>query len=101
MERYDQGNAKCADEVENVTAVLAAPDAVPMLQADDLDAALVERVRGGRIVGLDIASDSMADLCRIWARLAGRVQGNDLAFADRGGQVVREGRNAALAWRVS
>jgi hypothetical protein len=42
----------------------------------------------------------MADLGRVRAGLADRVEGYDLAFADRGGQVVREGRNAALAWRV-
>jgi hypothetical protein len=42
----------------------------------------------------------MADLGRVRAGLADRVEGYDLAFADRRGQVVREGRNAALAWRV-
>ena len=42
----------------------------------------------------------MADLGRIRAGLARRMEGNDLTFTDRGGQVVREGRYAALAWRV-
>jgi hypothetical protein len=100
VERHDKGNAKCANEVEDEDAIFAAPDALAVLQAHNLHAALVERICGGRVVGLDVAPDSMADLSRIRAGLAGRVEGYDLAFADRRGQVVREGRNAALAWRV-
>jgi hypothetical protein len=100
VERYDQRNPKCADEVEDEAAILAAPDALAVLQAYYLHAAFVERICGGRVVGLDVAPDSVADLGRIRAGLAGRVDGYDLAFADRSGQVVREGRNAALAGRV-
>jgi hypothetical protein len=100
VERHDKGNAQCVDEVEDVLAILAAPDPLTVLQAYHLHAAFVERIGGVRVVGLDVAPDSMADLGRVRAGLADRVEGYDLAFADRGGQVVREGRNAALAWRV-
>ena len=48
---------------------------------------------------LGIAPDSMPNLGRIWSGLAGRMEGDDLPFADRGGQVVGEGRDAALARR--
>jgi hypothetical protein len=52
------------------------------------------------VVGLGVAPDSMPNLGRIRAGLTGWVEGYDLPFADRSGQVVREGRDAALARRV-
>jgi len=52
------------------------------------------------VVGLGIAPDSVPNLGRIRSGLAGWMEGYDLTFTDRGGQVIREGRDAALARRV-
>jgi hypothetical protein len=57
-------------------------------------------MRNVGVVGLGIAPDSMPNFGRIRAGLARWMEGYDLPFADRSGQVVREGRDAALARRV-
>jgi hypothetical protein len=57
-------------------------------------------MRNVGVVGLDIAPDSVPNLGRIRSGLAGWMKGYDLPFADRCGQVVREGRDAALSRRV-
>jgi len=57
-------------------------------------------MRNVGVVGLGVSPDSMPNLGGIRSGLAGWMKGYDLPFADRGGQVVREGRDAALARRV-
>jgi hypothetical protein len=49
---------------------------------------------------LVVAPNSMTDLGGIRTDLVGRMEGNDFPFADRRGQIVREGGDAALARRV-
>jgi hypothetical protein len=97
--RVESGNERDSegvDEVENVLAILAAPDAEFVLERDHADAAVVEGLRRADVVGLNVAPDAVADFGRIGARLAGRVDGHDLTFADCRGEVVREGGNSAL-----
>ena len=88
------------DEVEDVTAVLAAPDLGLELDGDNVDSAVVEGLSYVGIVRGDIAADAMSDFGRIRTGLVRRVQCHDLALADRGGQVVCERGDAALARRV-
>jgi hypothetical protein len=88
------------DEVEDVDAVFATPDAELVLERDNADAAVVESLRRGAVVGLEVAPDAVTDLGRVRARLAGRVQGHDLTFADGRGEVVRERGDSALARNI-
>ena len=97
MQRCDQGHLESPDEIDEIPAVLAAPDPTTVLEADHLDAAVVQGMGDVGVVGLGIAPDSMANLGRIRPGLARRMKGHDLTLADRGGQIVGEGRDAALA----
>jgi hypothetical protein len=92
-------DAKRTDEVDDVVAVVAAPDAVFMLDRNDVDAAL-ECSRDLGVVGELVASDPMVDLDRVRRCLLGRMQGDDLATAGRFSKIVREGRDAAAPRRV-
>src|SRR5450759_5704369 len=97
VERRHHRHFEGPNEVEDVRALLAAPDAVSMLNADHLHAAVVEGVCDIRVVRLVVAPDSMTDLGRIRPDLVGRMEGPDLPLADRSGQIVRERGNPALA----
>jgi hypothetical protein len=95
VERGYDRNSQGSDEIEDVRAIVTAPNAEFVLKADDLHPALVERPRHVRVVGFDVAPDAMTYFGRVGAGLVGWVEGHDLTFAYRRGQVVREGRNAA------
>jgi hypothetical protein len=100
VECHDHRYAEGPDEVEDEAAVLSAPDALSVLNADNLDAAVVEGLGTVGIVELDVATNPVADLSRIRPDLARRMDGHDLAFTDRRGQIVRERGEATLARRV-
>jgi len=99
VQRGDGRDAQRSDEVDDVVAVVAAPDAVFMLDRDDVDAAL-QRSRYLGVVGELVASDPVVDLDRVRRCLLGRMQGDDLAAASRFRKIVREGRDAAAPGRV-
>jgi hypothetical protein len=71
-----------------------------VLNADDLYAAIVEGLGTVGVVGLVLATDPVADLGRVRPDLARRMDGDNLPFADRRGQIVRESRGTTLAWRI-
>ena len=95
MECRDDRDAEGPDEVEDVRAVVATPDAEIVLETDDADAGVIEILGHVRVIGLDVAPDSAADFSGVRAGLAKRVKSHDLAFADRRSQVVCEGSDAA------
>ncbi len=101
MERRYGRHPQGADEVEHVGAVIAAPDAVLMLDGDDVHARGVERSRNGSVVGLLIAPDAVANLRRVRARLTNRVEGDDLALPHRRGEIMGEGRDPAAVRCIS
>ena len=72
------------DEVEDVRAVVAAPDAVLVLDRDDVGPRGVQRVGDVEVVLVLVATDAVPDLGRIGRRSGGRVQGDDLVMAGRG-----------------
>src|SRR5450759_924652 len=100
MERRNGRHSERPDEVEHVRAVVTAPDAVLVLDRDDVHATVVEGPGDGHVVGLHVAPDAVADFRRIRARLIGRVEGDDLPLPNRRGEIVGEGRDAAAVWRI-
>ena len=100
MEGHHERDLEHADEVEDVAAVFAAPDVVAVLKADNRYATVVEGVRDICVVRLVVAPDPVADLGGVRPGLADWMNGDYLALADRGGQVIGECRDAALAWGV-
>ena len=78
VQRHDRRHAQRADEVEHVLAILAAPDAVLVLDRDDVDAA-VQRLGGAQVVSALVLADPVVDLCGVGQCRAGRVQDGDLA----------------------
>jgi hypothetical protein len=90
----DSRHAKGADEVDDMCAILAAPDAVFMLDRDDVDAP-IQRPRDVDVVGELVTPDAMVDLDGIRRCLLERMQGDDLATAGRLGEVVGERCDAA------
>jgi hypothetical protein len=96
VERCHHRDAEGSGKVQDVRAVLAAPNASAVLDADHFHAAVVEGVGRGRVIGLGVAPDSVANLSRVRPRLTDGVKGYDLPLADSGGQVVRERSDAAL-----
>ena len=85
------------NEVQEICAVLAAPDARSVLDIHHVHAAVIESMGDVRIVGLVVAPDSMADFGRVRSEFVGRMQRHDLPFADGGCEIVSERRDAALA----
>jgi len=100
VECQDHWDVQDPGEVEDVDPVLAAPYAAAVLDADDVNAAVVQGLGNVGIVGLEVAPDSMANLGRVRSRFADRVNRNDLTLADSGREVVGEGRDPALPGRV-
>ena len=91
-----------------VLAVVAAPDALLVLDRDDVDASSKSVSRPDVISDL-VSRDPVMDLERVRDLLdhegdrTDRLRchdGDDLAVADREGQVVRERRDAAVSRRV-
>ena len=78
VQRRHDGHVQGADEVEHVGSIVAAPDAVLVLDRDDLD---VRRVQGGgrsEVVAARVTADPVADHARVGRRTGDRVQGHDL-----------------------
>ena len=97
VERGDGRDFERPDEVEDVRAVLAAPDPVLVLDRDDADAS-VQRVGGSQVVVRLVLSNPMVDFDRIRRRrLLGRMKGDDLTIAGVGREVAGEGGNAAAS----
>ena len=63
MEGGNGGHVERANEVQHVTAIVAAPDPILMLYRDNVGARR-ERTRSARVVGAVVAPDPMMDL--IW-----------------------------------
>ena len=99
VQRRHDGHVQGADEVEHVGSVAAAPDAVLVLDRDDLD---VRRVQGGgrsKVVAARVPADPVPDRARVRLRTRDRVQGHDLVGPHRRRQVAREGGNpTAVRW---
>ena len=91
---------RAPDEVEDVRAVLAAPDPVLVLDRDDVDAA-AQRM-GGAVGSRRARRAGSGDGPRGGTAVArsGRMQRDDLAVRRRRGEVVGEGGDAAAAGRV-
>jgi hypothetical protein len=70
-----------------------------VLDRYDTDAAL-QGSRHLHVVGQLVASDPVVDLDRVRQGLSGRMEGDDLTTAGRGGQIVGERRDAASSGRV-
>src|ERR1035437_8789264 len=101
MERRNGRHSERPDEVEHVRAVVTAPDAVLVLDRDDIHTADVEGRGDSHVVGPHVASDAMMDFRGVPFGPTGRMEGNDLSRADRAGEVGREGRDPAAVWRIS
>ena len=100
VQRGDGGPLKGAHEIQDVLAILAAPDPVLVLDRDDVRTAVVEPPCGGHVVAQDVAPYPMPDLGRVGSGFIGRVERHDLAVADGSGKVVRERRDSASTRRV-
>lgn len=99
VQRDDRRRGGVVDEVEDQVAILAAPDAVRMLDRDDVDA-IADGLRDPRVVGRFIASDPVVDLEGVGQAVSRREQDGDFAIARRGRQVVGEGGDPAVPRRV-
>jgi hypothetical protein len=64
VQRHDGRDAEGLHEVEDVSAVVAAPDPVLVLDGDDVDAA-TQVARGPRVVVPLLLPDPMTDLAGI------------------------------------
>ena len=62
VQRDDRRHAQRVDEIEDVAAVVAAEDAVLVLNADQAHVAVVHELRGARVVGFDVLPDLELDL---------------------------------------
>ena len=62
VQRDDHGHSQCADEIEDVAAVLAAEYAVLVLDADEAQVAEVDVLRRTDVVGFDVLPDFELDL---------------------------------------
>ncbi len=82
MQRHDGRDVECPDEVEDVRPVLAAPDAVFVLDRDEVDAAR-QGLGGGAVVVALIATEQVVDFDGIRAASLGRDESDDLSAADR------------------
>lgn len=100
MERHHDRHSGRSYEVEHVCSVAPAPDAVLVLDRDDIHATVVERSGRGYVVGPYVAPDAVVNFRRIRSGPIGWVEGNDLPPADRAGEVEREGRDAAAVRRI-
>jgi hypothetical protein len=99
VQRGDSRNAQRAHEVQNVFAVVTAPDPVLVLDGDDVDAA-VQGLGDAQVVGALVLADPVMDLEWVGRGLAVRVQDRDLTIAGGRSQVPGERRDAAAAGRV-
>jgi hypothetical protein len=89
-----------ADEVDDVPAVLAAPDPVLVLDRDDAGA-LAERAGGPQVVGELFLADLMVGFDRVPLRRRLRwMKDDDLATAGVGRQVAGERGNPAVSRRI-
>ena len=99
MERGDRRHTQRPEEIDDVVAVVAAPDAVFMLDRDDVDT-LVDGSRDMSVVGLLIATDPVVHLEGIRRGLAGGVERHDLTAAAGRRKVLRERCDPALPGRI-
>jgi hypothetical protein len=99
MERGHDRDVQGAREVDDVVAILAAPDAVLVLDRHDVDA-VVQRAGSSEVVGVLVLPDPVVDLGRVERRLLGWVQDRDLPATGGARQVMGEGRDSAAARRV-
>ena len=65
VQRNDGGHAQRVHEIEDVAAVVAAEDAVLVLDANQAHAAVVHELGSARVVGLDVLPNLELDLGRI------------------------------------
>ena len=96
VEGGDRRHVQRADEVQHGRAVIAAPDAVLVLDGDHIDAA-TQRSRDTDVVGGLVAADPVMDLGRVAQHVCRGMQRDDLAIAGRASQVSGEGGDAAAA----
>ena len=73
VQRDDRGHVQLFHEIEDVRAVLAAPDPAFVLDRHHVDAA-IQRVSGMDVVSRLVTSDAVVYLDRIWRWLVRRVQ---------------------------
>jgi hypothetical protein len=99
VERGHGRDAEASRELEDVLAVLAAPDPVLMLDRDDVDA-VVERAGCADVVGRLFLADAVMDLGRVERRVVARMKDGDLASSSRGREVTREGGDPASSRRI-
>src|SRR5450756_3041153 len=78
VERGDDRLVEGADEVEDAGAIFAAPDAVLVLNGDDIHVAVTERAGRPRVVGVHIPPDAMVDFGRVPLHLVGWLQRDNL-----------------------
>jgi len=100
VQRRDYGDLDRAQEVEDVLAVVAAPDVVVVLDRDDIHAGAEYARRAGIVIAL-VASDPVVDLEREGRAALGRQEDRDLAITRRGCQVARVGRDPVAAGGIS
>jgi hypothetical protein len=93
VEGRDGRDVERTDEVEDVVAILAAPDPEFVLDRDDIGA-VADDPRGRGVIGALIPPDPVMDLERIGCATFGWEQDDDLAVARRRGQIVGEARRA-------
>jgi hypothetical protein len=99
VERRDHGDIEGAEEVEDILAIVTAPDRVVMLDRDDIDTR-PKRAGGLRVIGALVAPDPVMDLERERCPALGRQQDGDLAITRRGRQIARICRDATTAWGI-
>ena len=95
----DRGDVQRPGEVQDRRAVLAAPDAVLVLDGHDIDA-VSQRSGDTEVVGGLVATDPVMDLGRVSKHVCRRMQRDDLAGTSDPAQVSGEGGDAAAAGRV-
>ena len=100
MQRGDGRDVECPDEVEDVLAVLTAPDPVLVLDRDDVDTP-AKSAGGADVVARFVLADPMVDFDRIGRRLLRRIQDDDLTAVAVCRQIVGEGGDAAVSRRVA
>jgi hypothetical protein len=95
----DDRDSQDPDEVEDMIAVIAAPDAVLVLNGDGVDAA-VEREGGLDVVGALVLADAVPNIAGVCDLVATWMENRDLPASGGRGEVARERRDAAATRRI-
>ena len=94
VQRNDGRHPQRVHEIEDVAAVVAAEDAVLVLDRDQAHATVVHELRSARVVGLDVLPNLELDLGRILVLAAGSVTASTIGCTRRSSPATAAARSA-------